>query len=283
MAKISRGPYRTFQDNLLVAQGFLKIQFYLRDLLTTGGKASVGVLQSLSTELMEAAGFGPGGLEAFIRERIGPEVDARLNAADQNLVQGRIDAWLKRNKGRFEEMVRTIRSVSLAYERGLPLQAIVVTASAFEAYVQDTVVEAIASNAYIERRFNGEAEKNLCYDDVKSSEFDAHRAVGRAALRAYDLSDGARLRTLLEKCLGSKVRALEGEGTSTYRRLLAYRNLAAHKAGIVDQQFRMATGYRGTVGEPVVLRRAFVDEGLDFFEGLVEEIQEKLEKQRVSK
>jgi hypothetical protein len=283
MAKISRGPYRTFQDNLLVAQGFLKIQFYLRDLLTTGGKASIGVLQSFSTELMEAAGFGPGGLEALIRERIGPEVDARLNAADPNLVQRRINAWLKRNQGRFEEMVRTIKSVSLAYERGLPLQAIVVTTSAFEAYVQDTVVEAIASNAYIEKRFSREAEKILCYDDVKSSEFEAHRAVGRAALRAYDLSDAARLRTLLEKCLGSKVRALEGEGSSTYRRLLAYRNLAAHTAGIVDQRFKIATRYTGPVGEPVILRPGFVVDGLHFFEGLVGEIQDKLEKQRASR
>lgn len=283
MAKISRGPYRTFQDNLLVAQGFVKIQFYLRDLVTTGGKASVGVLQSLSAELMQVAGFGPGGLEGFVRERVGPEVEARLAAADQKLVQRRINIWLKRNQGRFEEMVRTVKAVSLAYERGLPLQAIVVATSAFEAYVQDAVIEAIASNPYIERRFSFDAERNLCYDDVKSTDFDAHRSVGRAALRAYDLTDGNRLKALLEKCTGGKVRTLEGEGTTTYRRLLAYRNLAAHKAGIVDERFKMATDYRGQVGEPVVLRGEFVDSGLRFFQELVEEVQEKLESQRATK
>jgi len=45
----------------------------------------------------------------------------------------------------------------------------------------------------------------------------------------------------------------------------------------------MATGYSGPVGKPVILHREFVEGGLRFFAGLVDEIQDKLENQRATK
>ena len=280
MSKISRGHYNTFQENILVARGFVKIQFYLEDLLKTGGKASVGVLQSFANELMEAAGLGKGGLETLARERLGPDIDAKLKSLDKRVIQKQVDAFLRKNRARLQSMVNTIHAANLALERGLTLQAIVVASSAFEAYVEDTIVEAIASNSYIRTRFQNDAERNLSFHDIKSSDFDAYLAIGRASLRAYDTADANRVRALLEKCIGNKVTTLEGGGASTYRRLLAYRNLVAHRAGIVDEPFRRATGYKGALGQPVVLSREFVESALTFFDELGTEVQIKLEAQK---
>jgi hypothetical protein len=280
VAKVSRQAYNTFSENLAVARGFVKLQFYLEDLVTTGGKASVGVPQSWANELTAAVGLGRGGLEAFVKGRVGPELEERLKAADQKATEARVKRWVDRNKERFERLASTVREVGLAYQRGLPLQAIVIAASSFEAYVEDVAVEAIALNAYIEQRFLRDAEERLRYSDLRASGFDAHLAIGHAAIRAYDLSDGNRLKSLLERLLASRIEGLEHGGVKEYERLVAYRNLAAHRAGVADDRFKKATGYQGAIGTPVELRPKFVEKGLAFFEQIAERVQRGLEVER---
>lgn len=60
-----------------------------------------------------------------------------------------------------------------------------------------------------------------------------------------------------------------------FKKILRYRHLIVHRAGIVDRIFAKRTGYKGRIGDPVHLTNAFVDESLCFILGLAREIQQE--------
>lgn len=262
-----RGPARTFQENIRVAKGFVKLQFYIKDLLENGGKESVQKIGEWANDLFRDLGV------ITIAEKAKKEVTEQAKLAEKREVEEKIEEFLESNREEIVRFVRDALEVKSAYERGLGLQAIVISVSAFEEYVHQVTVERVAASKAVESRFKKELDSNLRYNHFALADGDSRRALGEAIAGSFSYTNSTAVLNHLRKLTGSR---LVQDPMAWKKRLdfyQAYRHVAVHSAGLADPQFVQTVGYKGAVGKPVQISREFSEAAIAFFETAVDAIE----------
>lgn len=279
MARISKVPIAAFKENIKIAKGFVKLHFYISDLLSTGGEASIGQLIGFANQMMESFGLGAKTLEKRV-ERVGSEIEFELLSLGEEAIKGMTQSVLTTLRPQLEEAMVTFEEVKAAVETGLLQQSLVIAVSALEVYLHDVTVEAVSKNRYIEQRFTKQLSKKFDYDRLRRAGHDVRKAVGESVGESYRFYDPKSVRRHLRTLLNRKPTLESQTDLRQFRSIVAYRNLIAHRAGKVDDGFKRATSYRGSVGSCVKIPQKFVEDSLAFAESIAIDVQGGLEKQR---
>ncbi len=280
MSRISKGPITTFRDNIKVARGFVKLHFYINDLLTTGGDESVGKLMEFTDQLLESLGVGFTSMGEMITGHLQSEVETGLVSRGEEGVKQFVDSMRTTLRPSLERAVETIEEVKAAVERGLLQQSIVIAVSALEVYLRDVTLEAVSKNRYIEQRFTPQLSEKFDYNHLRRAEHDIRRAVGEAVGESYHFYDSRSVRRHLRTLLNREPRLSSQADLERFRSIVAYRNLVAHRAGKIDSVFKKQTGNKGKVGSSVDISQKLVEDAFIFVEDVATDVQEGLEEQR---
>jgi hypothetical protein len=269
------GPASAFHESLQIAHGFLRLKFYMQDLLEGGGKNSIQRISALLTELLTGIGLGP--VFAEVTRDAKKKLKKRSTGTLEGEMPARVEAWMDQNSAEIVNYIRDTLEIKLAYERGLGLQSIVVVVAAFEDYVHTTTAQVVAAHPELDKRFEKQLQDLFGYSDLSRNYGDARKAVGDVVAHSYDFSNPEALLVHLSKLTRANIASNPVEWAEKFRLYLAYRNLAAHTAGIVDGQFKGATGNPGEVGKPVQITEGFAEGALDFFGETVSAIESALD------
>ena len=280
MAKVSKESINTFSENLKIARGFAKLHHYIRDILTTGGKESVGQLMEWADQMMESIGFGFKSLENRIAKELGSEIEIRMEAMGTEGVRRTAEAMAETIRPSMKELVITVDEVNAAVERGLLQQSVVIAVSALEVYLHDVTVEAVAKNRYIERRFTSRLEKEFGYRAFQKAGEDIRRAFGETIADSYNFYEPKSVRRHLRDLLGKESPIESQAELRRLRIIIEHRHLVTHRAGKVDDEFRKKTGHKGKTGEPLKITHKFVADAITFIERIAMKVQEDLEAER---
>ena len=251
MARLSRHPFETFSRNLSKARGIVRLQFYVEDLFLTGGQESLGRIQKFVDEIMKGL-LGPTGVQELIQTHLAPVLEARFKTMDPKETEKQLEAWVVRLTPIAVEIQSVVDDIQAATKHGLLEQALVATTSALEVYISDVTRDAIRRNVFIQRRFATQMVDRLTY--------------------RYSFYDVGAVQAHVRLLLG---RDILTDKTTRRRldRLLAYRNLIAHRAGLVDRAFKTRTGYGGRVGLPVKISREEVEQAIAFVEDMAANVE----------
>ena len=286
LANDSKTPWRDFDYNLRKARGLVRLQFYADDLFRTGGKESFGKLTSFLADLMVSFGFEDllnfedlirGKVSPIIEKELGPIIAARFTTLDEKKLDAAAKEFERRVLPRVEEIRAIIEEIALVVERVLLEQALVTAVTALEVYLKDVTTEVVARNRFLEKRFSRQLHNSLRYRDVTNAGWDSGLAAGKVVGESYDFYDPKSVAKHLRTLLGEKAPLRDTREQSEFARILAYRHLIVHRAGIVSRQFRQQTGYRGSLDEPVAIRREFVEQGLRLVLNVGNKVQKGLE------
>ncbi|MCI4320683.1 MAG: hypothetical protein L3K05_00015 [Thermoplasmata archaeon] len=257
------GPARTFQENIQVARGFVKLQFYLRDLVETGGKESVRKVGGWVYDLFEELGVFK------VVKKAEKQIEAETKRAGRREVEEKLSRFLDAKGKEIVQLLSDLLDVKSAYERGLGLQAIVISVSSFEEYVHQVTVEEVSRSVDVERRFRTELKDGLRYEHLSRAGGDPRGAIGEAVAESFSYSNSVGLLRHLQKLTGSQLVDDASEWCAALDRYQAYRHVAVHSAGLADPQFVATTAYRGELGKPVEITHEFAEQALTFFEKTV--------------
>ena len=283
MAKVRRGPLNVFLENLAVARGFVKMHYYIEDLVEHEGKNTFGVLQEFQDDFLGAIGFPPGGLQAWVQPRLEAELQTKLDALDEAEVGKRavkvIEAWTPR----LQSGLATLRDLELAYQLGLLSQAVVTSVSALEAFTRDVTTEAVWRNRFIEKRIAFSLKEGIPYVKLAEASYDVHLAVGLMCSRSFEFWNVPQLQRHL-RTLIPKGAPLQGKrDAERLQRVFAIRHLYVHQAGMVDESFRRKYAPKSRTGGRYEMRREEVDAELRWIRTLGEGIQHGLEGEKAGR
>lgn len=295
MAALSKGPWRAFENNINKAYGMVKLQFYADDLIRTGGKESIGKLMEFLSDMYDS--FGVSDVFDFedivedigpILERdLGPKIEEKLkliterfDAMTAEQIEGIAKSFKDKHEGKFDYLGKLVNQLALAVENALLEQALVMAVTALEVYIHDVTEEAVLRNVFIRKRFTNQLRSSFDYDSVMEAGGSVEQASARIVTKSYDFNDSRKLKKHVDQLIGSKVVLQNSSDMERFKKILHYRHLIVHRAGIVDRTFAKRTGYKGRIGGPVHLTNAFVDESLCFISGLAREIQQKCANQK---
>jgi hypothetical protein len=280
MARISKGPITTFKENIKVARGFVKLQYYINDLMTTGGDESVGKLLEFTDQLLESLGVGFTSMGEIITGQLQSEVETGLISRGEEGMKQFVGSVRETLSPSLEKAVETIEEVKAAVERGLLQQSLVIAVSALEVYLHDVTEEAVSRYRYIEQRFTAQLSERFDYGHLRQAEHDVRKAVGKAVAGSYNLYDSKSVRRHLRILLNRKPYLETQADLKRFHSIVAHRNLVAHRAGRIDNVFKKEIGHKGRVGSIVDISQKLVEDALIFVEDIATDVQEGLEKQR---
>jgi hypothetical protein len=277
LAKVSKSAYRTFQGNITVARGFIELHFIIEDLLEHGGKRTIGKLSLFLERTMKLTGISWQKLEKLIEKQVADEIKEKAERIGRAEIERRAKEVVKELTPELENIFMRIMPVATAYERGLLEQALVVTVSALETYLYDITIEAVGKNKFLQKAFISRLQEDFRYSDLVGAHGDITVAVGDVIANSYKFYNFKSVRRHFKTLLRSKTPFDSRSTQEWFLTLLAYRNLIAHNAGIVDKEFKQKTRYKGKVGMPIRLHRGFVSDYIKEAEELVSAIQLRLE------
>jgi hypothetical protein len=289
LAKVSKIPWRDFDYNLRKARGLMRLQFYAEDLIKTGGKESFGKLLQFYGDMMASFGledlFGlpeliQGKIAPTIEKELGPILRARLAKIDETKLKAAAEEMERKILPRIDEFRAIIEEIGLVIERVLLEQALVTAVTALEVYIKDVTLDVVARNRFLERRFTSRLQELFRYNDVTSAEWDLGWAIGTVVAGSYDFYDPKSVARHLKTLMGDGAPLTDSAVQTRLGYILAYRNLIVHQAGLVDAKFRKRTAYKGRLGEPVRIKREFVEEALKLALSVGSATQEGLESLR---
>lgn len=280
MTRVSRQHISTFKENVKIARGFMKLRYYITDLLETGGGKSVGQLTEWADQMMETIGFGFKSLSDRIAKDLGSEIQTKIESMGKDGMMVAAKTMADSIRPAAQEIMVTVDEVRAAVERGLLQQSIVIAVSALEVYLHDVTVDVVAKNRYIERRFTSRLEKEFGYRALQRAGEDIRKAFGETVADSYHFYDPKSVRRHLREMLGGESPIESQADLKRLGTIIEYRHLVTHRAGRVDSDFRKKTGYRGKTGESLRVTHKFVDDALDFIMRIATKVQEGLEAQR---
>jgi hypothetical protein len=280
MAKVSKSAYNAFQANVTVAHGFVELHFIIEDLLKRGGKKTVNNLLRFGKRMLRITGISVQEIERIVGEQITEKAKEKQERIGKEELERRAKQAAEEMIPELKSLFERVKPVAVAYERGLLEQALVVTVSALETYFYDITVEAIANNRYIRNAYTPKLHDKFRYSHLLNANGDVARALGEVIADSYSFYDVKSVHKHLKTLLRGPTPLDSKTVQKWFSNLLAYRNLIAHNAGVVDREFVRKTGYKGKVGEPVRIRREFVSDYIKIAEELVSSMQHRLEKLR---
>jgi DNA-binding transcriptional MerR regulator len=280
LAKVSKSVYRAFQANVTVARGFVELHFIIEDLLKRGGEKTVGNLMRFGKRMMRIAGISLKKIERLMEEQLSQEAEKKEKRIGKEELERRAKQAAEEMIPELKSLFERIKPVAVAYQRGLLEQALVVTVSALETYFYDVTVEVIANNKYLRDTYTSKLQDNFRYSHLVNAHGDVAIALGEVIADSYSFYDVKSVHKHLKALLRGPTPLDSKTVQKWFINLLAYRNLIAHNAGIVDKEFIQKTGYKGKVGTPIRIRRVFVSDCIKIAEELVASMQHRLEKLR---
>jgi len=249
----------------------MRLQFYAEDLIRTGGKESLGRLMAFIGDLMSSFGFDEimnlpqlieGRISPILEKELGPIIERRFSALDQRKIEAAAKELEKKLLPKLEEYQAIAEEIGLVIERVMLEQSLVSAVTALEVYLHDVTIEVVAKNRFLSKRFSKTLQERLTYQDVANAGGDLGLALGMVAADSYDFYSPESIAKHLTTLLGEKAPLREPNDRAELARILAFRHLIVHRAGLVDRQFKRRTGYRGNLNEPVAIKREFVERAL---------------------
>lgn len=282
MVKLSKQAWRVFERNMNKSWGLLKLQFYAEDLIKTGGKESIGKISQFLGDLMSF--FGMGDYTSFedmlekevvpvLERELIPKIQASLDGISEKELEAKGKKWLAENAELFETLKKDFGQLMLAIENVLLEQALVTAVTAFEVYIRDVTEEVVAKNVFMQKRFDAELKCKLNYKAILESKRDLGLAAGRVAADSYDFNNSGNLKNHVTKLVGKNNPLKTKNDLKEFGKVLEYRHLIVHRAGIIDKVFAKNTGYKGPLGKPVKLSRSYVESVLVKLSDLTTKIQ----------
>jgi len=278
LAKVSRSAYRAFQANVTVAKGFVELHFIIEDLLEHGGEKTVGNLMQFGKRMMKVAGISWKKIERLVGNQLTEELEGKAEKMGKAELERRAKQLAEELVPELKRLRDRIEPVAVAYERGLLEQALVATVSALETYFHDVTVEAVSKNKFLCTTYTTKLHDKFRYSDLVRARGDISIALGEVVAGSYNFYDVKSTHKHLKALLRGPTPLDSRSVQKWFVNLLAYRNLIAHNAGIVDRGFKQKTGNKGKVGAPVRLRREFVSDCIRTAGELVASTQNRLEK-----
>jgi uncharacterized protein YutE (UPF0331/DUF86 family) len=280
MSNVGKKPYKVFKRNMMKAKGLARLQFYLDDLLTTGGEATLGKLWNVADSFFhDLWEIDP----EEIGEQVAPAITEALSSRIEKLSEipeEKIGAWLKKHVEPHTEAIRDFfEELDLLRTSVLLEQAIVTAVTSLEVYLQDITVSAVKLNKFIESRFHEQIEKELGRRTLHETS-DSREVLGLAASRSFIPGKPNDVRRHFRRMLGKDIILTQRKDARTLNRIVAYRNVIVHQGGVVDEKFRSMAQYTGRIGEPVQLTRRRVENAVRFIEGIVLKIDNEVRQTR---
>lgn len=283
MARVAKKPYKVFKRNMMRAKGLARLQFYLDDLLTTGGEATLGKLWNLADSFLHD--LWEIDLEE-IGEQVAPAVTEALSSRIEKLreiPEEKVEEWFKKQVEPHIEAIREFfEELDLLRTRVLLEQAIVTAVTSLEVYLQDITVSAVKLNKFIESRFHEQIEKELGRRTLHQTS-DSREALGLAASRSFTPGKPSDVRRHFRRMLNKDIILTQPKDARAMNRIVAYRNVIVHQGGIIDEKFKSMAQYKGRIGEPVQLSRRRVENAIRFIEGTVLKIDNEVRETRPPK
>ncbi len=277
MARLAKKPLRVFHLNMMKARGLARLQFYLDDLLTTGGEKTINRVYDFINELVASmTGFGFNEVTEMMQPAIEQFFTERFEDLSEEEMQKRSEVWMKKLEPHIASIEELFEEVDLLRNRVLLEQAVVASVTAFEVFVNDVTVSAVKLNPFIEARFYPELLEKLEYKTLQEAAYAGREAAGLAVAGTIQFRDPGELRHHFSRMLDRKTVLNSAKDRKELHRVLAYRNLIAHRSGIVDSKFRHETGYAGRTDKPVNLSRGLVERWMDLLVGTAEHIDKSI-------
>ncbi len=277
MSRLAKKPLKVFHLNMMKARGLARLQFYLDDFLTTGGERTLKRFQDFMNEMISLMfGFGFDEITKAIQPTIEQFFADRFGDLTEEQMQNEGDVLAERLEPHIASMKEFFEEVDLLRSRVLLEQAVVASVTAFEVFVHDITVSGVKLNPFIEVRFFQELGEKVEYKTLRDAGYEGREAIGLAVARTIQFGDPGRIRQHFKRMLDRDIILDTSKDRKELRRILAYRNLIAHRSGIVDQKFREQTGYPGQTGEPVRISKNLVERWIDLLSRIAGHIDESI-------
>jgi hypothetical protein len=186
--RASKCPYENFDYNIRRAEALARLDGYLGDLLYEEGKGTIKPLFGIPNELMQA--FGMDNVVDKALKRVGEEMkrefEAEYGQKGKEHYERIAKDYVKRLKPRLQKIERMFEDLGLLMDQTLLEQALVAAVSAFEVYLKELFVSAVALNPQVRKRFYPEISKELSVS--KLEEYGQDAKVLRPKLSLISLS-----------------------------------------------------------------------------------------------
>ncbi len=286
MARITKAALRNFNINIMKARGLIRFQFYAEDFLETGGKESLGKLMAFLGDMMASLGLEDfldfhglieGKIAPIVERELGPILEKRFASIDQERLERAAKELEAKLLPRLKEFRAIVDEILIVVERVMLEQALVAIVTAFEVYLRDVTVDAVAQNKFLRARFTQQLRERLRYEVVAEAGENLALASATVVADSYNFYLPESVTKHLKTLLGPKAPPWDLKDQETFAHILAFRNLIVHRGGIVDRDFKRRTGYKGKLGEPVLMKREFVEQALQFVASIASTTQNGLE------
>lgn len=130
------------------------------------------------------------------------------------------------------------------------------TVNAYTLKLWKPVIEAQPSKDHSEPE--GFAKKQVEIGMLAKHGFDLRNVMGSIMKPKFDFTSAANILSIYRTTFGVNQELADALGNNDLAKLEYTRNLLAHKAGIVDEEFKRKTGSQHNIGEPISLNGATV-------------------------
>lgn len=247
--RVSKLPFQYFVENLRRARALARLDGYLEDIVFYGRSSPIGAFTSFPIQFTRFLGID--GKLRVIERRLHRQLSVKLGERYMTKIQEEIDAVFEP----YSSKIQTIfKDLGLVMNQTLPEQALVLGVSAFEVYLREITVSIIALNPSVRRKFHKEIERGLSREKLEEYKEDAKRTQGEIVAESVGLELN-RFKSLLGRIIGQQSVFLDEQEERWYVKITERRNIIVHRAGLIDPKFRKATGYRGAIGRPIIVKR----------------------------
>jgi len=273
MARVSKEPLRMFSVNIKKARVLAGLQPFFDDIITTGGKKTIGITQEIVFDLLSDA---QGITRKEFEKKISKAMEKAIKPPNMKKFNQEIENAIKKNQNQFKSLISLFKNIKIAKSRVLLEQSVVIGVTALEVFCQDITISAISQNKFIEKRFYKEIKKNFNYEKLIKMNYASKKAIGMTVVSTYSCFDIDELKTHFRRLTGVFC-LVDLDHETELKRIMAYRNVIVHQGGIVDYEFkRKIKDATIKIGEPVPINLPMVENWLKIIDEIAEKINEKV-------
>lgn len=272
--RASKLPYENFEYNIRRAEALARLDSYLKDLLYNEGKGTIAPLFKIPNELIQALGIADVMKRAFERmeESMKKEFEAEYKQKGKEYYERVAKDYARRLKPRLQKITEMFEDLGLLMDKTLLEQALVAAVSAFEVYLKELVVSAVALNPKVRKRFYPEISEGLSVSKLEEYGQDAKRTQAEIVASLVKLDINA-IKSLLSRLLGSMNVFADKKSELKVSKIFAVRHIIIHQAGFIDPKFKKVTKSKSSIDKQITLTRRYVLDSIKTLKQVAERIE----------
>jgi len=271
--KVSKLPYRNFEYNIRRAEALARLDGYLEDLLYDEGRKTIKPFLEIPNELAESLGFNR--IMERAAEIVKREFEIELQEMEkekENYEKIAKDA-VKRLKPTLLKAKEMLEDLGLVMDQILLEQALVAAVSAFEVYLKELVVSAVALNRRVIKRFYPEISEGLSVSRLEEYDQDAKRTQAEIVASRVKL-DINTIKSLLGRLLDSMNVFADKKTELKVSKIFEVRHIIIHQAGFTDPKFKKVTKSKSSIDKQITLTRRYVLDSIKTLKQVAERIED---------